>query len=222
MAYADQKMSSGKVIAIVIVALIHAALGYAFVTGLAYQYVKKAQEKLNTFDVEEPPPPPPDEPPPPPPDQPMTPPPVVSPPPIVRNPNPPPVVIATVPTPPPVYVPTPIAAPPAPPPPAPPSNVVSKAAGAKGDERQWVTVDDYPPSSLRNAEQGTSAIAWTINTAGRVENCHTTSSSGSSALDAAACRAITRRGRYSPALNAAGQPIPVTKSRRVVWQVPKD
>ena len=39
-------------------------LGYAFVTGLAYQYVKKAQEKLNTFDVEEPPPPPPDEPPP--------------------------------------------------------------------------------------------------------------------------------------------------------------
>jgi Mn2+/Fe2+ NRAMP family transporter len=66
MAYADQKMSGGKMVAIFIVVLIHAALGYAFVTGLAYQYVKKAQEKLNTFDVEEPPPPPPDEPPPPP------------------------------------------------------------------------------------------------------------------------------------------------------------
>ena len=95
MAYADQKMSGGKMVAIFIVVLIHAALGYAFVTGLAYQYVKKAQEKLNTFDVEEPPPPPPDEPPPPPPDTPMTPPPVVSPPPIVQNPNPPPVVIQT-------------------------------------------------------------------------------------------------------------------------------
>ena len=68
MAYADQKMSGGKMVAIFIVVLIHAALGYAFVTGLAYQYVKKAQEKLNTFDVEEPPPPPPDEPPPPPPE----------------------------------------------------------------------------------------------------------------------------------------------------------
>lgn len=221
MAYADQKMSSGKVVAIIIVALIHAALGYAFVTGLAYQYVKKAQEKLNTFDVEEPPPPPPDEPPPPPPDQPMTPPPVVSPPPIVQNPNPPPMVIATVPTPPPVYVPTPVAAPPAPPPPA-PSNVVSKAAGAKGDEAQWVTVDDYPPSSIRSGEEGTSAIAWTINAAGRAENCHTTSSSGSEALDQAACRAITRRARYSPALNAAGQAIAVTKSRRVTWKLPKD
>ena len=96
MAYADQKMSGGKMVAIFIVVLIHAALGYAFVTGLAYQYVKKAQEKLNTFDVEEPPPPPPDEPPPPPPDTPMTPPPVVSPPPIVQNPNPPPVVIQKI------------------------------------------------------------------------------------------------------------------------------
>lgn len=65
MAYTDQKMSGGKVVAIVIVVLIHAALGYAFVTGLAYQYVKKATEKLDTFNVEEPPPPPPpDEPPP--------------------------------------------------------------------------------------------------------------------------------------------------------------
>ena len=72
MAYTDQKMSGGKVVAIVIVVLIHAALGYAFVTGLAYQYVKKATEKLNTFDVQEPPPPPPPEepPPPPPPEQP--------------------------------------------------------------------------------------------------------------------------------------------------------
>ena len=47
MAYADQKMSGGKMVAIFIVVLIHAALGYAFVTGLAYQYVKKAQEKLD-------------------------------------------------------------------------------------------------------------------------------------------------------------------------------
>ena len=222
MAYADQKMSSGKIIAIVIVALIHAALGYAFVTGLAYQYVKKAQEKLNTFDVEEPPPPPPDEPPPPPPDQPMQPPPVVSPPPIVRNPNPPPIVMNTVPTPPPVYIPTPIAAPPAPPapPPAPPSNVVSKAAGPKGNPADWITTDDYPPSALRAEESGVTGIAWTINTQGRVENCHTTSSSGSSALDDAACRAITRRGRYTPAKNATGDPIATTQSRRVVWKLP--
>ena len=78
MAYADQKMSSNRIIAMVVVALIHAVIGYAFVTGLAYQYVKKAQEKLTTFEVEEPPPPPEEvPPPPPPPDQPATPPPPV-------------------------------------------------------------------------------------------------------------------------------------------------
>jgi len=224
MAYADQKMSGGRVVAIIIVALIHAALGYAFVTGLATNFVKKAQEKLNTFDVEEPPPPPPDEPPPPPPDTPMTPPPVVSPPPIVQNPNPPPVVIQTVATPPPAVALTPIAAPPAPPtPPAPPAApTVSKAAGAKGNPAEWISQDDYPPSSLRNNEEGVTAIAWTINTSGRVENCHTTASSGSAALDRAACAAITRRGRYTPAQDAAGNPIATTSSRRVVWKIPKE
>ncbi|KQM63392.1 energy transducer TonB [Sphingomonas sp. Leaf17] len=227
MAYVDQKMSSGKVVAIVIVALIHIALGYAFVTGLAYQYVKKASEKLNTFDVEPPPPPPPpDEPPPPPPDTPMQPPPVVSPPPIVQNPNPPPVVVATVPTPPQVYVPTPIAAPPAPPapvsPPAPPAPVVSKAAGAKGSPASWVSNDDYPPSAIRAGEEGSVGMRWEISTSGRVENCVVTQSSGSSTLDRAACTAMTRRGRYSPALDQAGNPIRSASGARIRWTLPKD
>lgn len=222
MAYSDQKMSGSKIVAIAIVALIHAALGYAFVTGLAFQYVKKVSEKLNTFDVEEPPPPPPDEPPPPPPDIPMTPPPVVAPPPIVSAPSAP-VTIATVPTPPPVFVPTPVAPPappPAPPPPAPPT--VSKASAPKGNPADWITTDDYPPSSIRAEEEGTTVIKWTINAQGRVENCVTTQSSGSNALDQAACRALTRRARYAPALDAAGNPIASTQTRRVVWKLPRD
>ncbi len=223
MAYSDQKMSGGKIGALVIVALIHVALGYAFITGLATNFVKKQVEKLNTFDVEEPPPPPPDEPPPPPPDVPMTPPPVVSPPPIVQNPNPPPVAIQTVPTPPLVYVPSPVVAPPAPPappPPAPPT--VSKAAASKGDELSWFSADDYPPSALRAEEQGTVGIAWTVNAQGRAENCRVTSSSGSSALDQATCRILERRGRYSPALDAAGNPMATTRSRRVTWRLPQN
>jgi len=217
MAYADRNDGGNKVVALVIVGLIHAALGYAFVTGLAYQYVKKVAEKLNTFDVAPPPPPPPDEPPPPPPpDQPLTPPPVVSPPPIVRNPNPPPQTVTTVSTPPPVYT----QAPPAPPAPPPPPRV-SQAAGAKGNPADWVTTDDYPSSALRSEQEGTSAVSWTINTQGRVENCRVMSSSGFADLDDAACRSITRRGRYSPAKDQEGNPIAQTQSRRVVWKIPK-
>ena len=67
MSYANRKqMSSNRTAAIVIVALIHVALGYALVSGLAYNVVKKAAEDLKTFDVEDEPPPPPEEPPPPP------------------------------------------------------------------------------------------------------------------------------------------------------------
>src|SRR5687767_13872788 len=93
MSYVDQKMSNGRIAAIVIVALLHALLGYAFVSGLAYSMVKEVAKDLKTFDVTEEPPPPEEEPPPPPETPtPVQPPPVVSPPPIVRVNTPPPPV----------------------------------------------------------------------------------------------------------------------------------
>ena len=67
MSYVDnQGMSRGRLSAIVAVAILHALLGYALVTGLAYSVAKKAMEDLKTFDVTEPPPPPEEQPPPPP------------------------------------------------------------------------------------------------------------------------------------------------------------
>lgn len=218
MAYADQKQSSSRMVAIIVVALLHAVLGYAFVTGLAYNVVKKAAEDLNVFDVQDEPPPPEEEPPPPPPEKQIEPPPVVAPPPIVQtNVAPPPQVIAQ-PNPPPVYVPTPT---PAPPPPPPPEPTVSKAAGAKGNPALWITDADYPPSALRAEAEGTTAISWEINEQGRVENCVVTSSSGHEDLDRAACRAMERRGRYRPALDQNGNPIRSKSSRRIRWQMPK-
>ena len=58
MAYADHSEASSRTISIVIVALIHVVLGYAFVTGLGMKYVKKAAEQLNVIGVKEEPPPP--------------------------------------------------------------------------------------------------------------------------------------------------------------------
>ena len=57
MAYADQQMSGNRVVAIIIVALIHIALGYALITGLAYNAVQQVVERVTTIDIEEPPPP---------------------------------------------------------------------------------------------------------------------------------------------------------------------
>jgi len=229
MAYTDQKMSGGKITAIVIVAVIHLALGYAFITGLAYQYVKKAQEKMTIVDVDEPPPPPPEvPPPPPPPDQPQTPPPpttVVSPPPIVQTPvqTPPmqtsPVIPPSQPTAPP--------APPAPPSPpappaAPPAPVRSQAATSKGDPHGWFSTDDYPDAALRAEASGRVQARLTIGTDGRVSGCSVTASSGNSALDSATCRVAQRKGRYSPAKDQNGNPISDTATISIRWEVPKD
>ena len=222
MAYADRNTSGSRVVSIVIVSIIVALFAWGFVNGMTFKYIKKVTEKLNTFDVVEPPPPPPDKPPPPPPEQPqLQTPPVVSPPPIVRVTAPPPPVVSVA-VPPPALVITPRAAAPAPVPvAAPPAPTISKAAGAKGDPSQWVTTDDYPSDALSAEAQGTSKIKWEINTAGRVENCVVVASSGNASLDRAACSNITRRGRYTPAQDTAGNPIRSSSSRNIVWRLPQ-
>ena len=226
MAYADQQMSGNRVVAIIIVAIIHIALGYLLVTGLAIDAVKNVVERVTTIDVEEPPPPEPeDEPPPPPPeDVPQTvPPPVAPPPPMNISPAPPRIVTTpTIPPPAPPAVrippPAPVAAPPAPP--APPS----RARGASPDNlARWAAriQGDYPSSALRREEQGTVTMRITIGANGRVEACAVSGSSGSSALDDAACRGMQRYARYNPALNAAGDPISATTTQSIRYVLPE-
>src|SRR5205814_5174830 len=83
MSYAQRKEISGnRTLAIIMVLVIQFALGYAIVTGLAYNVIKKAAQDLKTFDVEEQPPPP-EKPPPPPKDMPKVPPPPMLPPSVV-------------------------------------------------------------------------------------------------------------------------------------------
>ena len=215
MAYADQQMSGSRVVAIVIVALIHVALGYALVTGLAYSAIKKAVERVTTVDIEEPPPPE-EEPPPPPPDEIVPPPPVAPVPPININPAPPPIQTVTTPPPPaPVFT---RAAPP-PPAPAPPP---SKARGATPDgQNRWAAriQENYPARAIRDETEGTVGVRVTIGSNGRVTACSVTGSSGSSVLDEAACDGMTRYARYNPALDDAGNPTTGSASTRIVYQL---
>ena len=218
MAYADQEASGRKTVAIVIVALIHAALAYAFITGLAFSVVKKVAADLKTFDVQEEPPPPPEKlPPPPPVPKNLPPPPIVAPPPIVQTQSQAPSLV-TVPTPPPAPVIHPTA-PPAPAPPAP-----SKASGAKprGNPSEWLSSDDYPSGAQRENAEGVTGFRLEVDGSGRVTNCQVTSSSGNSDLDAQTCKLLPRRARFAPAKDAAGNGTPDTYVGRTRWQLPKD
>lgn len=212
MAYADQRMSGNKIIAIIIVALIHVALGYALISGLAYDVVKKAVERVTTVDIEEPEPEE-EEPPPPEPEQ-VTPPPIVAPPPPINiSVTPPP--IQTVQTPPPPAPVIPIARPAPPPPPAP-----SQARGVQPENQQsWSRriQENYPARAQRDEIQGRVGVRVSVGSNGRVASCSVTSPSGSSILDDAACQDMTRFARFKPALDAAGNPITGSWSTTIVY-----
>ena len=230
MAYADQEMSSSRIVAIVIVGLIHVALGYALITGLAYSAVKEVVKTVTTVDieeeeVEEPEPEPEDELPPPP-DEPIpqvAPPPVVPPAPI-NIPQERPVIqntqeipkTNTVINPRPLPTGTPTQAAPAPP--ARPS----QARGVEPEGRdRWARriIENYPSAALRREIEGTVGLTVSVGGDGKVSGCRVTSSSGSDILDDAACKDISRYARFKPALNDDGDPISSSWSTNIQYKL---
>ncbi len=231
MAYADQQMSGSRVVAIALVILIHLALGYALITGLAYSAFETVRDVVTTVDITEPPPPEPEPEPPPPQEEPVpqpvtTPPPVAPQPPIRISPAPPNIVTTTQISPPappvlripPAAVPGP-PSPPAPPPPAPPPSAPPSAASPRGNPGSWANTNDYPARALRNGDEGTTGVRLNVGTDGRVTNCEVTRSSGSNELDTTTCRLLERRGRFNPATQN-GQPVASTWSTSILWQIP--
>ena len=217
MAYADQEVSGNRIAAFVVVALLHVALGYALVTGLAYEGVKQLVKKVTTVDIKK------DEPkkePPPPPKKVEAAPPIVAPPPKmnIATVSPPVEIVQTVPPPAPPPV---IVAPPAPVV-APPPRVQPKQATPRGNPANWATTNDYPTRALREEREGTTGFRVTVGPDGRVTSCSITSSSGSSDLDEATCSNVTRRARFNPATDGEGNPTTGQYSSRVRWVIPKD
>ena len=228
MAYADQKMSSNRLIALIVVALLHVLVAYALVTGLAYSAVEKLKERVETFDVAEEKPPE-EPPPPPPPDEAMEPPPIVAPPPPIsfERPSPQLEVVREAPLVP--VPPAPVALPPAPvaaPPPAPvappPPKFSPKPASPRGSPGSWATSDDYPARALRDEREGTTRFRVSVGPDGRVTDCQVTGSSGSPDLDEAACKNITRRARFTPAMDGEGKPTTGTYANAIRWVIPRD
>lgn len=229
MAYADEEMSGSRVVAIIIVALIHIALGYALITGLALDVAKSVVERVTTVDVEEEPPPEDEPPPPPPEDVPDTaPPPIVAPPPPVNVSTRPPAVNTQVnippPAPPAVRIPPPAPpgpAPAPPPPPAPPpAPSKAKSASPKGLNGWAGRIQrDYPRKAERDGIEGNVSMRITVGPDGRVANCSVTGSSGNGELDTAACEGMRRYARYNPAQDAAGNPISDTLSQTISYRL---
>ena len=211
-------------VAIALVVLIHLAIGYALITGLAYSAIEQVVQRVTTVDIEEPPPP--EEEPPPPPPEPETapPPPVAPPPPINVSRAPPPIQVQTnIPPPAPPARIIPPAAPPAPPPappPPPPAPSQARPARPEGQSRWAARIqENYPSRAIRDEIEGRVGVRVTVGPDGRVSACSVSGTSGSSILDEAACEGMGRYARFEPALDDAGNPTSGSYSTTIVYQL---
>ncbi|MEL7445719.1 MAG: TonB family protein [Pseudomonadota bacterium] len=222
MAYADQEMSGNKLVAIIIVGIIHVAIGYLLITGLAISAVKNVVERVTTVDVEEPEPEPEEEEPPPPPPDETTPPPVVVPPPLFppQNQNQLEDTSEDIPerdeTPDVRPTPTPTATPT-------PTPTVADLSQPVRPVRQgrWASqiANNYPRRAETREIEGVVGVRVTVGTNGRVSGCTVSSSSGSSILDDAACKGMRRYARFEPALDRAGNPTSGSWSTRIRYEL---
>ena len=231
MAYADQQgMSSNRIISVIIVILLHVFLGYALVTGLAFDVIDKVKEKMTVVDVKEEEEPPEVEPPPPE-EQVVEPPKITAPPAPFQAPtnNP---IQAQQPVEKVVFTEKAIEVDPGVGCfdgsraasialcPQKPAAGPTQGAKAKGNPSNWANTNDYPSRALQQEREGTTAFRVTVGTDGRVIDCQITQSSGHPDLDAATCTNVKRRARFEPALQD-GTKVSGSYSNRVRWQIPK-
>jgi periplasmic protein TonB len=229
MAYADQEMSTRRIVTIGLVALLHAGVGYALVSGLASSAARKALEEVQAINLtpeappeEAPPPPPPDAPPPPPPE--ITRPPVQ---PNVIQPRSQPnagLVINDKPAE--THIEPKAEAkveakvePKVEPKIDLPQKVPPTPMKPKGNPGGWVTESDYPSSARRAEEQGRVGFRLEIGPDGKPTSCTVTGSSGSGSLDSATCPLLMRRARFTPGKDDAGNPRGGVYSNSVRWQL---
>lgn len=98
----------------------------------------------------------------------------------------------------------------------------SRPLGLRNDPGAWVTTNDYPSLALVNEWIGTSHFKLTVSDVGKVAECEITQTSGYVTLDNATCLNVTRRARFHPALDHAGNPTRATYGNRVTWSIPHD
>lgn len=225
-----------RVISAIAVAIIHVALGFALLRGLAVPIPRVVEETLNVFTVAPPPPPPePERKPPPQPKPRQAPkdspaPPnlkskateVVAPKPIIVIPVPPTVVVTEKPA-------TgadstsgaaPFAGP------GTGAGGVGDGFGGGGDGGSpleqiggRITDRDYPREPFRAHIGGTVWVRYVVGVNGRVAQCDIQRSSGNADLDRTTCRLIVERFRFSPKRDVRGRRVPGVVVEDHTWVI---
>jgi protein TonB len=243
----DREWNRDRIASAAAAAALQALLVYALIAGLGFRRADTAETRLRLLPLAPEPPPPPAKPPPPTtrraaPEE-AAPPalrakaaPIVAPPPIVRIELPPPLAAAPV-----AGIGSQVS-PGASAVPGPGTGSGGEGTGTGGGGagdgaggsggvppvrtrriRGHFTDADYPAEAERAGAQGTVAARLTVGAKGRVTACRIRASSGSDALDAATCRIILKRFRFTPARDASGAATTDIVEWEQIWSLrPED
>jgi protein TonB len=240
--YATNGWSRERIVSAIGVALVHALLGYALITGLRFELPQRVAEELKLIDVL-----PPADPPKPlpklehkvkaerpegeasPPNLRAEPTQIVLPPPIIPVPSPNPVPVAPI---------AGVGSAPS----AGSADIPGPGFGAggwgngrgaggfgDGDGRGGWTAprqrkgrirdSDYPRAAGEEGLGGTVGVRFVVEPDGRVSRCDVDRSSGSPVLDDTTCRLIVERFRYDPSRDPEGRPVRATIVQNHTWVV---
>jgi protein TonB len=214
-AFSANRPIGPRLVGIGLVALLHVAIGYALVNGLARRTVDQARVLIEATIID-PAPPQRVEPPPPPPPQPeIAPPPKAAPPPKV--------------VPKPLFIPPPevkVEHPPAPPEQSTAPTVITTAKPPAADpvrilpriDAQHSREPEYPAQSRRLGEQGSLVLQALIDIDGRVLETKLVQSSGFDRLDQAALDGIKSNYRFAPG-TIDGRPQAMWYTFKFTWKL---
>lgn len=107
-------------------------------------------------------------------------------------------------------------------PPMPPAPRIVAPAEPRAEPQSYVRPEDYPLAASDAGEQGTVGFSIDVGVDARVNACTVTKSSGSSSLDAATCRIMRSRARFTPARDSNGNPRASHIEQEVTWSLPED
>ena len=91
---------------------------------------------------------------------------------------------------------------------------------ATGSAARFFGPSAYPPEAIRAEQQGRVIAVASINQVGKVEKCTIVASSKSPSLDGVTCEILRKQGKFSPALDLAGQPVASHLIVPVRWVLP--
>lgn len=223
-----QKRDHSRMKAVAGVVALHALVGYAFITGLAFEVTREVTQSLQVFDISEPPPPPEE---------------AVEPAP-ARAPEPegaaaPESMDAVVVPEPEIWL---AIAPPVQTARAKGTSDVPGAGTGSGGEGTGTgsggsgtgtgggggaraqrlsggfTPQDYRRIAGPRNLRGVVHVSYVVEPDGRVTGCSVTRSSGHPELDSATCRLIEQRFRYRPARDAQGRAVQSTQFTNFTWE----